>query len=146
MNERKNFIQQNESLNVMDTSSEIEPQMTTELSYSELLENFDQLNTSIHNLVRMVEGKNETPIMTQVGVFSKYIATLETPYHVHYVNKVILSLTVNNIKPIKPWKPAKPGAVEEFSGLLAKQIPVLAAISEDELDDIIDNVRNKEEN
>jgi len=93
----------------------------------------------------MLEGRNEMSIMTHEEVFYKYVTTLETTYNVLYANKVTFSITVNNIKPIKPWKPSTPGTVEEFAGLLVKRFPVLSNISDDELNHIIDDVRNKSE-
>jgi hypothetical protein len=120
--------------------------MTTELSQSELLQNFEQSYSCTPHLVHLFEGKNETASMTHEEVFYKFTTTLQIPYHVDYANKITLSVTVDITKPIKPWKPATPGTVEEFSGLLVKVFPVLGNISDDELDDIIDDVRNKSEN
>jgi hypothetical protein len=143
-NETKSFIELIQLPYDMNNTFEMEPQMSDEPSQIEL-QNYDQVLTSVpkFNVVALVEGVNNMSIVTQASL--KLLKTLETVYHAHYGRKNSFSITVDKIKPIRPWKPAKPETVEEFSGILVKLIPALATISDDRLDHIIDNIRNKEE-
>lgn len=43
--------------------------------------------------------------------------------------------------PLKSWKPYTPGTLEKFAGILSKKFPGLSRISEEELDQDIEEMR-----
>lgn len=46
-------------------------------------------------------------------------------------------IPIGQIRPLKTWKPAQAGALNEFSGILSKLIPELAAVPDKEIDEAL---------
>lgn len=49
------------------------------------------------------------------------------------------------IEPIKPWKPAEQGTVDKYSGILVQEISALSTVSEDKVDRLVDELRDRDD-
>jgi hypothetical protein len=46
--------------------------------------------------------------------------------------------------PARSWEKAKPGTVSEYAGILSQEISSLSEITENEIDEVIDDIRERE--
>jgi hypothetical protein len=106
---------------------------------------FDEISSAIGPDVRFIDLADQAHMEILISTFQNLLTTF-SEYHQRKETPLTnyIQLSLGEWIPKKPWKSAQPETVERFSGILTKKIPALSALSEKELDTILDEMRDRE--
>ncbi|HKG87176.1 MAG TPA: hypothetical protein VKA95_02530 [Nitrososphaeraceae archaeon] len=109
---------------------------------------FDEISSAIGPEVRSIDLADQAHMEIFISTFQNLLRTFSefTFYHQRKETPLTnyIQLSLGEWKPKKAWKSAQPGTVDRFSGILTKKIPALSALSEEELDTLLDKMRDRE--
>jgi acetolactate synthase regulatory subunit len=98
--------------------------------------------TNETNSIRLIANEQKSVSTVTQQLLKRFWDVLEV-HDAHYIQEASFSISLNKTNPIKPWRQARPETVDKFSGLLVRSIPALEAVSEDELNRIVDEFRKR---